>query len=130
MNTELQVRAIEIRTEFDLEKVVAFLRVNARHVDFLVDRRLTDLLIGRLAEFAEENGRLTVELVAEDGELILTCGLTGAALGAVIGLAVAGAPGAVVGGVAGGVTGVLVGGLRVRIDTGRHPGGDLLVAIS
>jgi len=109
----------QVRTEVDIEKLVAFIRVGARRMRFNVAPELLDALLQRLEDFARRNRvRLAVEFVHSDRTKTLRFGVSGAAVGATIGAALGGPNGAVVGAVAGAACGVLVAHTKLRISFG------------
>lgn len=111
------------RQEIDLEKILLFVRMNARHVRFLVAPALVDQLLQRLTQFVEQNpGNLVVEVVKPEGETFVLFAVGGALLGGGAGFLLAGIPGAVLGLGVGACAGMLASHLRLTLEFRDHDG--------
>lgn len=99
MNTETPLL---LHTEFDLEKVLLFIQLNAHHVRFLVPPELMVPLAARLRLYAAQNpGRLVLDVVQPEwSDMLLSASLWTLA-GASTGFLIAGIPGALIGTVVG-----------------------------
>ena len=127
MNVDRTPQTIYIRTEFDIEKVLLFLRSNARRVRFWVDPRLVEEVLNRLEQFARKHPwKIAVEIVRADREKILAYAVGGAAIGAVVGGTMGGFAGAASGAMIGGACGAAFAHLQVTVDLGGESGGALV----
>jgi len=115
------------RTEFDLDKIILFLRLNCHHVRFIVEPALVEKLLARLQSFAEQHpGKLVLEVVKPDGDTMLLFGLGGAIAGAWAGFLVAGLPGAALGAGIGACAGTLAAHLRLSFQVEQYEGAAVL----
>lgn len=104
----------EIRTSWDLNKLMAFLKVHAKG-DFEFPVELAADIIERLKCFASEN-KVTIEIFDPTDERIITFTAVGALTGAGFGYLVAAVPGAVVGAMLCAVIGYQAAHIKIKLD--------------
>lgn len=111
---------VVIKFEFELQKILAFVRARVRGKKFLIAPELVDTFLQRLETWAHENDlRIAVELIDASGTKTLVFGACGAVAGAATGFWLSKQPvGAVVGAIAGGVAGVALAHTRIRFTRG------------
>jgi hypothetical protein len=114
-----------IRTEGDLEKLLAFLKVQAKG-EFEFPIQMAEKVLEHLKRFANDN-HITVALKNPSHERILAFTAGGAIAGAAIGAMIASMPGACLGLVAGGLVGFSAAHIEIVWDLKENKGRLILV---